>query len=663
MQEDDYKDPGEQHIGKDVGDKGSGNQSQTTGSEGGNLVAQTPRQPQGPPTAGNGTDVTVTPPKEEPPKEEPPKKEAPKEGLPKEEPPKNNVQVQREDVVIDDNNGAQPGQQQPGQQQPQSAFDRLKDATRKLWGKMKGYLSTKEGAGESFDGLEILKGDPEDIKEDLVKKGATAKEDYLKLVGEISKTGVSKADSSAGAKTLVDIFRRKQIYKAVVLARTLKNNGGKLGRGRRLVHGADSVYKYVSSGQKAIGGINAGAAALSSNWKDHSVSNWIGLVTNFMGVVDSIKGIAQKFPKIASLWNKTDKYILEGKEDTHIEEGILGIVGVLSDLATMLSKGVALAQSIDKIAGKNNNFFKTDGARMMVILNSHSQITGLGTGGYNLFKSFMSLKTLKGMENSRWEEARKQVENAKQQGNDRAPEQAQAQQQPQEQAQAQQQPQEQGREANQQENDIVQQMEAKTKMKERQELANNLLKSDKISDKVKDKLVLYIALCRKIGRTKQGIAMGGASLLSQGVGLASSIVTGKSISKNTDQETGNPDESLGPKDYLAAAAGFAGGAVAGTQLGLDEYNKRGGEEKENIRNRLWTHFEPLLEDDHGLKGLSGALGGADEDKRKAAVEKANTVLPEYDAADKYFKGAFVDYDALLKSTNIDEFKDLLVTGL
>ena len=124
MPEDDYKDPGEQHIGKDVGDKGSGNQSQTTGSEEGNLVAQTPRQPQGPPTAGNGTDVTVTPPKEEPPKEEPPKKEAPKEGLPKEEPPKNNVQVQREDVVIDDNNGAQPGQQQPGQQQPQSAFER-----------------------------------------------------------------------------------------------------------------------------------------------------------------------------------------------------------------------------------------------------------------------------------------------------------------------------------------------------------------------------------------------------------------------------------------------------------------------------------------------------------------------------------------------------------
>ena len=148
--------------------------------------------------------------------------------------------------------------------------------------------------------------------------------------------------------------------------------------------------------------------------------------------------------------------------------------------------------------------------------------------------------------------------------------------------------------------------------------------------------------------------MGASGLVASAIGLSSSIASGVALTGDV-----NAKKAAGKLGMIGA---FGGIGVAGLKVGMDHKDKKeqGNEETQMIKGRLWGIIHGLDDDKYGLKGVSQGLA-ADPSPEKAAEAKG--VVDKYNAVDGQLKGAFVNYDSLLKAANAEDFRNMLVAGI
>ena len=102
--------------------------------------------------------------------------------------------------------------------------------------------------------------------------------------------------------------------------------------------------------------------------------------------------------------------------------------------------------------------------------------------------------------------------------------------------------------------------------------------------------------------------------------------------------------------------------MAGLKVGMGHNDRKAqnNEETQVIKGRLWGLIHGLDDEKYGLKGISEGLE-ANPSPEKAAEAKG--VVDKYNAVDGQMKGAFVNYDRLLKAANAEDFRNMLVADL
>ncbi len=516
-------------------------------------------------------------------------------------------------------------------------------------------------AGAAFDKLDDLitkkkrtrRGRKARQEDNANPEGDSQRQDNQETANQVQ-NDEGQADTPQGVKKTVDNLRGGQLYKAVVLARHLERGGQN--------PMADNKFKgfFNSSGFnsaadkiKLVGAANATAVQLDATFKKSYVSQVISLVSSLVGFVTTIKSLVQKIKSFKGTEGKFQRFI--------------GITGILSDFAMAVSKGAAIAQSIAAFMGKFDGIVKKVIGYITVFANGASQIGGIITGVNGLKKAVNNRNKIKGMRDNRWEEVKKMLPRYMEPEDDGGPEDEEEENHDHDTAQA-------GQNAvaaQTEQNTPAAQAGGKKKrlspkqarqlakqrratMKERRALANMLLRREDVSDEDKDKIVSYLAACRMVEKLKSAIGLGASGLVTNAIGLGTSIATGVFYAGDAKAETASK--------HMGIISGFAGTGVSAAKLGVDKVNqkKQNNEETKMMKERLWGHIHELDNDKYGLKGISESLE-ADPSPEKAAEAKG--VVAKYNAVDAQLKGAFVNYGAVFKAKNAEEFRKLLVAGI
>ncbi len=526
----------------------------------------------------------------------------------------------------------------------------------------------KEEAGDAFDKLEDLvakkkrsrRGRRAKQEDDEEKKGDNEGGDKQGQAGtgqdEQGQDKSGQANTPQDVKKEVDKLRGGQLYTAVVLARQLERGGQN--------PMADNKFKgfFNSSGFnsaadkiKLVGGISSTAGMLDATFKSSVVAQAIGLANNLVGFVTSIKSLIQKLKGFKKTEGKLGK--------------ILGLIGILADFAMVVSKAAAIVQSIATFAGQFKDALKNVVGYITTISNSISQIGGIITGVNGLKGAVDKRKKMEALRDKRGEEVDKiysmytepgWANDADDWGGDVKPKSEDADkrwdndvdgwesEEEEKKKQKEKKKRRSLKEVREQRN------QRKAERNERRAKANMLLKQENVAQEDKDKLLLYLASCRKAENIKSSIIMGASGLVANAIGLGSSIATGVSY-------TGDEKATTASK-HLGILGGFAGIGVSAAKLGIDKKNqkKQNNEETEMIKGRLWGHIHGLDDNKYGLKGISESLE-ADPSPEKAAEAKG--VIAKYKSVDEQLTGAFVEYGTLFKAKNAEEFRNLLVSGI
>lgn len=461
-----------------------------------------------------------------------------------------------------------------------------------------------------------------------------------------------KDDTPEGAKKKVDELRAGQLYMAVVLARQLERGGqNPIADNKFKRFFKSSTFDSATDKITFVGGISATAGLANADYKSNPVAQAVSLVHNLVGLVKTIKSIVDKIKKFKSAGSKLDK--------------VFGVIGLISDFASAVSKAAGIVQAIATLSGKLDDLFKSVLGYITTISNGISQIGGIVTGAQGLKTSRAKLKSMENGEQATWAEIEKEViPKYSETGEGESPEEEEEEEEEDKTDSGKDAPAENKDKETAEKGEKPKHLSLKQKReqakqlkqirKERRRVANMLLKRKDVSDEHKDILIRYIAICRMREKLKSGIVLGASGLVATALGLGTSIATGVSFSGDEKAKTAGTS--------LGIIAGVGGSLLSLGKMGVDKSNKnqQNNEETEMVKERLWGIIHGLGDDKYGLKGISESLE-ADPSPEKA--EEAKGVVNKYDAADKQLKGLFVDYGTVLKAGNREEFRKLLVAKL
>ncbi|MCI9447261.1 MAG: hypothetical protein HFH36_07660 [Lachnospiraceae bacterium] len=502
--------------------------------------------------------------------------------------------------------------------------------------------------------------DPFDKLEDLAKKkmkkeskkGRTSQQENG--AGQAGATqgqdGNAPDDGPQGTKKNVDNLRGSSLYMAVVLARELEKGGkNPMADNKFIRYFKSSKFDSVADKVKLAGAVSSTLGSFDKQYGRSAISQGVGIVSNMVTIVSSVKAFSQKLKKYRASGSKLDK--------------AFGAIGMLTDFTMILSKAIGIAQNILALMKVHQSkIFQSVVKYVKMILGGITQIGLVMTGTKGLVDAKKKLGMMSAMENKRWAVIEQSVlpryneqENDGQgeeeeihEGEAPAPNPAQ----PPVQTEAQAEGQGGGRLSLKQKREQAKQRRATRKG--RRNLANMLLKREDVADEDKDKLALYLASCRMYGKIKSGIIMGASGLVVSAIGLSTSIASGTALSG--DLNAAKAAKNLG----MMGAIGGIG--VAGLKVGMGHNDRKAqnNEETQVIKGRLWGLIHGLDDEKYGLKGISEGLE-ANPSPEKAAEAKG--VVDKYNAVDGQMKGAFVNYDRLLKAANAEDFRNMLVADL
>lgn len=507
----------------------------------------------------------------------------------------------------------------------------------------------EEGGNEPFDKLEDLVKKKAGKERKKGKKGGKEEDDLGS--GVIDQVTKEHEDSPQAVRKSVAALRGGQLYMAVVLARQLERGGQNPMADNRFKRFFKSSRFDSVTDKIALGGtINSTAGLMNADYKSNPIAQAITLATSLVGLVKTIKSIVEKIKKFKSLQGKTEKF--------------MGVIGLISDFATAVSKGVAIVQSIASLSGNLTDKFKSVLGYITVFANGASQIGGFITGAHGLSSARGKLNKMTALENQRWADIEKTVlpkysepgaidpEEEEEEDEEDSGESAPAPSTVQPAQEAAGEGEKKKRLSPKQKREQAKQL--KQMRKERQCQANMLLGRADVSEEDKDKLVAYIASCRMVGQIKSGIRMGISGLVATALGLGTSIATGVSF-------TGDKS-ALKASTHMGILSGFMGGGLSLAKMGMAKSNedRQNNEETNMIKGRLWGHIHSLMDDKYGLKGIHESL---EIDPTPEKAEEAKGVVSKYEAVDAQLRGSFVNYDTVLKANNPEEFRKLLVAGL
>lgn len=409
-----------------------------------------------------------------------------------------------------------------------------------------------------------------------------------------------------------------------------------------------SAFDMVANGAKAAGAANKIAGTYFDSYKDSAISMGIKLVSDMIGFVAAIKSFSQKMEKFCEAKGALDN--------------IVGIIGIVSDFALMMSKGFGIAQAIVKFLHKDNTCFKKVMEYVNRALSGVTQLGTIITDIKGLTAANKEIDSLNAEEGQKWQTIERSIfPNYRGQAQDSGTEEEE---QPAREAQGEQPGQEprEGQPAREpQEGQPGQEAQpgqparapGRAERKERRRRVIEFLRHTNVEEEDKDQLVSYLVVCMKLDKTKSLVVSKASSLIGFSIGLAANITYGaKYIGIKNTEKTGK---------YLDKAADVGVVAVSATKIGVDAANskRQNNEEAKAIKERLWGLIKELGEPQYGLKGVSQSL----ENPSAGVKGVADTVVSKYEAARERLREAYVDYDSLLKAKDIEDFKKLLLAGI
>lgn len=397
-------------------------------------------------------------------------------------------------------------------------------------------------------------------------------------------------------------LRTGKLYMAVVLARELDKGKGNPMSDGKLKRFFNSKFDKIADGAKLAGAANGFLGTLDEGYKDSFVGKGIGLISNAIGLVAAIKKWGADWKKFRAAKGWVDN--------------IFGIVALVSDFAMMVSKGTAIAKGIAGFMNKDNGKFKDITDTVLRIADRVSQVGLITTSSKDLVDIKKKHDSLDEGEDERWEKIRPLLRDGEEE--------------------------EAGK--------------RKAVLERRRVRVDRALRREDISGEVKDQLIIYLAARRKIQKLDAAKNKTISGLVAAATGLVSGIL-------GHESETHSDNKLLGHFAKGAQlASGVAGMAAPGVKMSEDSKDAKmhKNEESEMIKGRLWEHIRGLTDDDHGLMGAAEDLQDNPGDEVRGRISKA---VKDYEAADEKLKGVDVNYDTLLKSANVEEFKDMLVAGI
>lgn len=529
-------------------------------------------------------------------------------------------------------------------------------------------------------------------------------------------------------------MRDSNIYKAVVLARELEGGGNNpLRSGRFQRFFKSSKYNKAADSLKIIGAANGALGTLDAvvgegTYRDSVIGKGIGLISDFMALVTSIREFVIKIKNYKKGKTRTDKAFT--------------VIGMLTDIFTVLAKGCSMAKTIAGFAGKKDGIFDNGALwdRITLLMNSASQIGGFLGAARGLHVTRAGISKLKVLENMRWkggnggegiqaivekyeqpqeaqgeengdhadagENEDGQTENGIQGNEDEHNEDGRdedVQDENRAQVPAEQHHEDGGNHVNdanpnpnpqpapggagageeaphrrrklrlriRRKNRNAQeagqapqagagkkqkpQTATKTERAERRVAANKLLNKEEVSSEEKDRLASYVAIHRRIDRTKRSLATTSTGLIAAAIGLGSSIAI--SVNNNTGS-----DSSKTAKTWMGFAASLGGVGATGTKMGIEKRNqeKQDSDEADAVQARLWGTIEELKDDKYGLRG---AVKKADTATEEAELEEPRAVYKRYVAAQSQFEDSGVNYAQLFQAPDLRSFKKMLISGI
>lgn len=397
-------------------------------------------------------------------------------------------------------------------------------------------------------------------------------------------------------------LRTGKLYMAVVLARELDKGKGNPMSDGKLKRFFNSKFDKIADGAKLAGAANGFLGTLDEGYKDSFVGKGIGLISNAIGLVAAFKKFWPDLKKLVAKKDWVDK--------------IFDIVAVVTDLAMMLSKGAAIAKGIAGFMNKDNGKFKDVTDTMVRIADRVSQVGLITTSSKELVDIKKKHDSLDEGEDARWAAIQPFLRDG----------------------------------------DEEEAGERKAVLERRRARVDRALRREDTPGEVKDQLITYLAARRKIQKLDAAKKKTASGLVAAAMGLVSGIL-------GHEADTHSDNKVLGGTAKLAGlASGFTGMAAPLTKMSEDSKDAKmhKNEESEMIKGRLWEHIRGLTDDDHGLMGAAEDLQDNPGDEVRG---KINNVVNDYEEADKKLKGVDVNYDTLLKSANVEEFKDMLVAGI
>lgn len=474
----------------------------------------------------------------------------------------------------------------------------------------------------------------------------------LNITEEEEKGGADKTES---LKSQIENLRRGNLYKAVLVARTLKEkkkNPLASTMGGRVSRFLDSSALDTAADLNMIAG--SGLSMLTSfetNSAAKTTFQAMSLVTNLLAVAASSRNMAIKLRKLYDMWGKR-----KGEDKAGWLDWALTVAGALGDALTVMTKGVAIAKTIMALAGKNSKIMNMISNAMFLVTGT-VQIIGAANSVKGLYAGITGLKKMKKASEGPRTAAMKIVEQknlltagqteswsesdrisaAKELLYDAG----------------------EGEEKEQGKDQGAQKPAGGGQPKSTEKKGKKKLTQDE-----RDVLVTYLGMTKRITKMETSIAVTATSLVNLVIGLASTGVSGANTIVN----------GRGIKDKTLKDATVGMGMVANSSVILSTSakvaSKAGnamGSRRRLVRESLWEKADNLTRNHHGLKWLAASLAKPPKEQKKVngktPEDAARETVNLYQKTEGQYKAMGVPYGKLFRSSSLDKFKNLLVDSL
>ena len=448
--------------------------------------------------------------------------------------------------------------------------------------------------------------------------------------GPDSKNSSGTAAADPAKKARINELRRGNLYKAVVVLRTLEKTGknplagGLFRRGLRRMMNSSSLDTVSDINKLASSAIGMGTA-LDKDTSHASAWGLAGMVSNLITCVTSIRSGAAKIRKLIPPVPFSMQKLLTG-------------AGLVCDILTVISKCCSIARTISNMQGWSS-LAKRVLDYVTVSLNMATQVIGLSTSTFGLAAKSKGYHNLKTGTKKLWCVIGPHLAGALQiTGNPSA--------------------------------------EALNKVKEsdRRAAAAGALRQKRPDEPFYDQFLSYILMSRRKDNMKIDIintASGLATLIvAFGASLASASNYGVNGASLYEPKPGvgravpdNIDAAVTAKNFGVAAATFNGtstsiklAAQAAGRLRRNSVKNASLSDEPEIETAgrgLLNKVKILTEDEYGLKGL--AQSPAEDEQEKA--------IRMYDSAEKVLTTAGVSLPSLIKASSVNDFKKLLTAAI